>query len=400
MTAVEQSHGNVPALELDDPRAVNGVLALLDSTWLDDRIYSQPTHYDVATSVVCNIRCPLCPRQTFKSEVKSGLMKAEHFEPILPHLEVAERTGLFGLGEPFLNKEFFNFLASAKERGTYCMTSSHGMSLTPEVIEKILDSGLDELCVSMDGATARTFNFLREGADFKTVCHNVGELLRRRNDRGQSTPRVHIACALSKYNIWQACAMVRLTKKLGADRIAFSNLVIDHEEHAHVSVVGTRIFRWNLDRAQKLAERLGVDCVYFPQKALAFRKEPPPQIAPGVRYGCPSAWRALIIERDGNLKPCCYLETSYGNSKAAPLMDQVNGSIAREFRRTFTEGEYLETCKGCGQFYQITDQQTREILDEASEKIESGNFTESTRADLRSKLEHFQKLADAADSSE
>ena len=393
MTALEHAPEEAPAREIDDPRVLNDVLALLDSTWLDPRINARPTHYDVATSVVCNIRCPLCPRQTFKDEVKSGLMKAEHFEPILEHLGVSLRTGLYGLGEPFLNKDFFGFLASAKKQGTYCMTSSHGMSLTPEVIGRILDSGLDELCVSMDGANARTFNFLRAGADFKTVCHNVGELLRRRRERNQAVPRVHIACAISKYNVWQMSAMVRLTKRLGADRVAFSNLVLDHAEHAHVSIVGSRIFEWNMARARKTADRLGVDFVYFPQKALAFRKEPPPPLEPGVRYGCPSAWRALIVERDGNLKPCCYLNNSLGNTKGGPLMEQLNGPAAIELRKTFTERDYLEACKGCGQFYQVTAEKTRQILDEAGERIESGAFSNATRAMLRERLSHFQRLA-------
>jgi len=381
---------------LDHPRAVNDVLALLDSTWLSPVTRARPTHYDIAVSVVCNIKCPFCPRQTFGDEVRSGLMKEKHFEPVIPHLEVSHRTGLYGLGEPFLNKKFFEFLAAAKDKKTYCMTSSHGMSLTSEKIDQVLDSGLDELCVSMDGATPRTFNFLRSGADFSTVVANVSELIRRRNARGQRTPRVHIACAISKYNVWQLNAMVHLTKRLGADKLAFSNLVLDFPEHAHASIVGTRIFRFNLARAQRLAAKVGLECVFFYQIPFPWKEQAAPAVQPGVRYGCPSAWRQIIVERDGNLKPCCYLETSLGNSAERPMEEQFNSESGVGLRRTFVEGRFIEKCKGCGQFTQITAERTREILAEAAERIESGNFSDGVRGQLREAHGQFVELAKAA----
>ncbi len=381
------------ATTLDSPRAINDVLALLDSTYLDERTHARPTHYDVAVSKVCNIKCPFCPRQTFApEEIQSGVMKEKHFAPVVPHLEVSQRTGLYGLGEPFLNRHFFSFLAAAKERGSYCMTSTHGMSLTSDRIDEVLDSGLDELCVSMDGATARTFNFLRSGADFQTVVANVTELLRRRRDRGQATPRVHIACAISKYNVWELKGLVRLASRMGADQVAFSNLVLDHPEHAHASIVGTRVFRWNLGRARREAARLGIECVYFFQMPFPYREEPPPPPRRGVRHGCPSAWRQVIVERDGNLKPCCYLDVSLGNSADRPMEEQFNGEAAVGLRRSFTTRDYIDKCKGCGQFTEITDERTREILDEAAERIEAGPFSEEARARLRATLEHFEGL--------
>ncbi|MCC5875484.1 MAG: hypothetical protein JJU11_04615, partial [Candidatus Sumerlaeia bacterium] len=71
------------SLPLDHPRAINDVLALLDSTWLSEKTYARPTHYDIAVSKVCNIKCPFCPRQTFSPElIQSGLMREEHFAPV------------------------------------------------------------------------------------------------------------------------------------------------------------------------------------------------------------------------------------------------------------------------------------------------------------------------------
>ncbi len=387
---------------VDDPRAVNEVLALLDSTWLDPVAHARPTHYNIATSVVCNIRCVFCPRQTLTPLTKEdfGYLAADYFDAVEPHLEAALRTGMFGLGEPFLNPNFFEFLRAAKERGTYCMTSSHGMSLKPRVIERILDHGLDELCVSFDGATARTTNFLRDGANFETVRKQVGDLIRRRNERGLERPRVHMSFTVSKYNMWEMRKAVRLAKELGVDLLAFSNLVLDNPEHAHVSAVGSRVYRWNLARARRLAGELGVEMATFFQIPFPYREQPVPATDASVRYGCSEAWRAMIVERDGNMKPCCYLDESFGNVRDGDYAEQLNSDAAVAFRRTFTERRFKNTCRGCGQFAALTDGATRGILAKAEDRIASGPFGAETRVLLAEKLRYFRDLAGAPASAE
>jgi len=174
--------------------------------------------------------------------------------------------------------------------------------------------------------------------------------------------------------------------------LAFSNLVLDHPEHEHVSAAGTRVFNFNLERAKKLAEKLGVECIYFPQIPFPYLEQPAPDIREGERWGCPEAWRALIVEKDGNLKPCCYLNNSFGNSKDGDLADMLNNDKAVEFRKTFTERKYLNTCKGCGQFYRITDEATEETLGKVESLLKERQFSEPTRILLEEKLAYFRAL--------
>jgi len=378
----------------DEPRAINEVLAILDQTYLDPHVHARPTHYNIATSVVCNIKCVFCPRQTFGPEINSGFLKADFFEPVVPHLEAAFRTGLFGLGEALLNKRFFDFLKAAKDQGTYCMTSSHGMGLNDETIDKIIDHQLDELCISFDGVSKRTVNFLRNGADFDTILKNTRKLIQRRNERGLEKPYVKISFTVSKYNVWEMKKAVKLFAEMGADHLGFSNLVLDHPEHAHVSIAGSRIFQYNLNRALALAEELDFPTTYFYQIPFPYLEQPVAKTDDGVRYGCPDAWRALIVEKDGTMKPCCYLTNDYGNTKDGELMEQLNSKKAVNLRKTFTEEKYLNTCKGCGQFKQITPEKTQQLLDEAKMKIEKGDFSEPNRILLEEKLKYFQSLAE------
>jgi hypothetical protein len=80
-------------------------------------------------------------------------------------------------------------------------------------------------------------------------------------------------------------------RSIGADKVAFSNLVLDHPEHEHASIVSTRIFRFNHARAVRKGDRIGMPTVFFYQIPFPWKDHGPPPIQPGVRYGCPSTWR-------------------------------------------------------------------------------------------------------------
>jgi radical SAM protein with 4Fe4S-binding SPASM domain len=160
--------------------------------------------------------------------------------------------------------------------------------------------------------------------------------------------------------------------------------------------VGTRVFDFNLKRAEREAARLGIEFVYFFQMPFPYKEQSPPEVRRGVRHGCPSAWRQLIVERDGNLKPCCYLDMSLGNTTEKPLSEQFNSRAAVGLRKTFTSGKYLEKCKGCGQFNEITDEQTEAILADARRRIESGHFSEGKRRELLAVLGEFEAKNAAA----
>jgi MoaA/NifB/PqqE/SkfB family radical SAM enzyme len=188
-----------------------------------------------------------------------------------------------------------------------------------------------------------------------------------------------------------------MTLEMGADRLAFSNLVLDHPEHAHASIIHSPIFRFNLKRAKALAAKLGLDCVYFMQKPFPWREERPPPIDPGVRYGCPAAWRGVIVERDGNIKPCCYIDVSYGNTAETSLPDAYNGEAALALRKSFITRDYNEGCKGCGQFVQVTDAATKDLIDRADAAARAGEFSDGVRERLLHMIGHYREMAaDAA----
>ncbi|GAB4317464.1 MAG: hypothetical protein Kow0059_10520 [Candidatus Sumerlaeia bacterium] len=351
-------------------RAANRILGLLDDTFLSPVALAYPRRYYIALSLLCDIECPHCPRQYYPRLLDHGFMRAEGLERVYPYLRYAEFVGLFGLGEPFLHPNFFSILRQVKTVGAWAATSTHGMSLTAEVCERIIAEGLDELEVSIDGASPETFDVLRQGAKFETVVDNVRRLQDIKRARGVAKPRVNIPCTISRRNVDEMDAMVRLAADFGADQLIFTDLIVIDPRQAQESVAGTPRFRERLKQALELAASRGLNAVYAPQKPFPWLLD-----FDGGReshlggtdaiHGCRSAWGELNIERQGAVKPCCYLEGPFGNAFDTGLGDLINGPSQLRLRKAMTSGRLWKECRGCGRLLRLGWDHVERKLQEA-----------------------------------
>jgi MoaA/NifB/PqqE/SkfB family radical SAM enzyme len=382
------------AADMETSVEVNNILRDLDLTFLSERMLAMPSRYYAAVSVVCDIVCPFCPRQYHGELVDNGVMKFDAFERMAPALKFSDFAGLFGLGEPFLHKDFLGFIRAAKKAGAWTTTSSHGVSLTEEVCNQIIDEGLDDVSVSMDGATKETFEFLRAGANFETVCANLKRFAQIKRERGVQKPTVQIACTISRKNVHEMAAMVALAKSLGAYQLVFSDLIIINPDNEELSVWNTPLFQKNLAAAKKAGEKLSFPVHYFHQKPFPWLKDLWPAEANGKRYGCYEAWKTFSLERRGQVKPCCYLERPVGNAFETPAVDLRNSEEFRSLRRELMEGRPNEFCQNCGNLRQTSADHVWHHLCEAKKAIQtSKTLGDLDRARLMEAFNAYAALA-------
>jgi hypothetical protein len=101
---------------------------------------------------------------------------------------------LHNFGEPLLDKRIEDRIAYAKLKGIrrvkiFC----NGSLLTAARAKRLIEAGLDEVKISLDGATREEFERIRTPLRFDTVVDNVVELVKLRN-ASRSKLRVHVAC--------------------------------------------------------------------------------------------------------------------------------------------------------------------------------------------------------------
>lgn len=390
-TMVTQAQSGVAPADLAPPsdptrpRELNNILTQIDLSCTSDTVLGLPFQHYVSTSDTCNIECHFCPRQAYYGDRwENGFMPLEPFrERLGPLMRSAVLIGLYGLGEPFLHRRFFDFVQITKEAGAMALTNCHGMSLKPKVNDRIVASGLDRLNVSMDGATAETFNRLRVGADFDTVCRQVKDLVARRDAAGSETPHIFIAAMINRVNVAELPDMVRMARDLGAEQVDFSDTIICDTRDLEDSVSGLPIMWEKIEEAKAVGQGLGVTVNYSLQKPFPWRPFRPDELV-AQPLACELAWSTWLVGKRGEVKPCCFVEFEYGNAFTDDPDAIRNSEVARWLRRRLMSGDLPRECRGCGCAQPLTERLQRDALDKAEQLLgEAATLTETERAQLR-----------------
>ena len=120
----------------------------------------------------CNLLCETCPR-TFEELEPPADMSWELFTRIVDQVPDIARVVLHGVGEPMLVKALPRMIRYLKDRGVYVLFNTNGTLLPPKKHRELIDTGLDELRVSLDAADAKTFLAVRGKNFFDRIVRNV-----------------------------------------------------------------------------------------------------------------------------------------------------------------------------------------------------------------------------------
>jgi radical SAM protein with 4Fe4S-binding SPASM domain len=140
----------------------------------------------------CNIKCPMCPVTT-GLERDRGTMSYELFEKVLRDVRgKVPHMSLFLAGEPLLHKRIFDMVAEASAAGIYTRIHTNVLLLTEEKIQRIFDSGLDELSFSFDGPTKERYDRVRVAGDYDKCVALIRRVMQVKAERGSAKPFTRI----------------------------------------------------------------------------------------------------------------------------------------------------------------------------------------------------------------
>src|SRR5215217_1859250 len=120
----------------------------------------------------CNLRCQMCPIQFRRDGPPYGppaFMDFDRFVRLVDEFPDLEQLQLQGLGEPMMHPRFFDMVTTAAARGVKVSTNTNATLLNAGRAERCVTSGLDEIFILIDGATAETYEGIRVRAHFDRV---------------------------------------------------------------------------------------------------------------------------------------------------------------------------------------------------------------------------------------
>jgi radical SAM protein with 4Fe4S-binding SPASM domain len=240
-------------------------------------------------------------------------MTAEVFDRLVAESgRSAEHMMLIGLGEPFLDPLIFDRIEYCARHGVSTLLSTNGTLLDEAASARLLDSRIEHVTLSFDGATKESFEYYRKGARFETVRENFVRFARMKAER--------------KSKVQVVVQMVRMERNAGE---------VDEFMRFWSSVPGVDQVRIKEDETNLMRPAAGHDPADW-------------------KHPCHYLWRGpLYVKHNGDVYPCCqsYMlgGAPVGRIGEQPLVEIWNSEEMQRMRRLHVAGRAgeIDVCSRC-----------------------------------------------------
>ena len=175
-------------------------------------VFYEPTSF-------CNLKCPSCPTGTGMLDRPKERLDPEQFKATVDAL--ADKVFLmymYNWGEPLLHKEFSKLVKYATSKGILVKTSSNLSSpLNDTQLKEIVESGLYNLKVGIDGATQAVHEQYRQRSDLDLVHKNVRAIAGFKKQLNSPTPEIAVSYHVFAHNESEIEEFKKQMPALGVD---------------------------------------------------------------------------------------------------------------------------------------------------------------------------------------
>ncbi len=297
-----------PAFENYYRRTVDGAI---DGVGVNGTMPPPKVVYAESTNA-CNATCVMCPRDEMERTI--GIMPMDLFYKVADECAEwgVEEMRLHNFGEPLVDKQIYEKIAYAKKVGIQTTTIySNAALLDEDKSRRLIEAGLDQLYVSFDGATQKTFETIRLPLDFTQVANNTRRFYEIRQSLGLSSPKLF----LSFTHIQQDASEVQ---KFLRDWQPYADNVFVIDAHDWAGQAEVALHEPNA----------------------------------GPRWPCVYLWRSMTVLYSGDVTLCCMdikgAET-LGNVKEQSLSQIWHGAMMQKIREAHRQHRYGEVslCSTC-----------------------------------------------------
>ncbi|MBN2237560.1 MAG: radical SAM protein [Bacteroidales bacterium] len=290
-----------------------------------------PWSLSIEPTTACNLSCPECPSGLKQFTRPTGQMTFENFKIIIEkQYKHLIWLILYFQGEPFLNTHFFEFVRFARSKNVFTSTSTNGHYLTKTLARKTVESGLDQLIISLDGLDAETYQKYRIGGNFKKVMEGIKNLVDAKKEARASHPFVIVQFIVFKSNEHQLKEVKRLKKELGVDQV-------------------------EIKTAQFYDFENGKDLMPSVQEFSRYKANENGnyQLKNELKNRCLRMWQGSVITWDGHVVPCCYdkdADHQFGNLIEDDFKNIKNNVEYSAFRQQILKDRsQIEICRNCSE---------------------------------------------------
>lgn len=334
---------------------------LLKGLCTGDRAHTGPFYLTLDLTRRCNLHCLGCRFHSQEvSRPSSGDQDIKDFpiewaEALFSEIAAMDTRKLFlvGDGEPFLYPHIFDIFRLAKKHGLRTTVTTNGTLIDKTKAGKIIDSGLDEIHVSLWASSYETYAKQYPGTDpvnFHRVIDGLKTLSQLKSKAGLHTPRVVLLNPTNRFNYKDVDKMAVIARETGCNAVSYTpfKTLKGELEHHGLTAEQQLDLRNRLIRLKKTIKQfsLGQDLERFMARSGFDRINP--------KLPCYTCWFHSRIKVDGTVVSCGRSELPLGSLKTDSFTDIWNGDAYRSERRMRLSPEghkhinAIADCEVCG----------------------------------------------------
>lgn len=288
-------------------------------------VFGYPYWLTIDPTNICNLECRFCPTGQRRGVRPNSMLSFRNFKKIIDKLgPYLLHIDFCNWGEPFLNKEIFNMITYAKKFGpSIKVDTNFNIDLTNQNARDLINSGIDKIIVSLDGASQETYEIYRKNGNLKKVIDNVNIIAQEKKKLNKQNPHMHWQFLVFKHNDHEMETANKMWKEYGFDSIGFTapfcseDWVSSKEEFNRYIVKDGNV-----------------------------------EFKP-VENVCNWLWDGITINADGSVSPCCSVEEKkddFDNFFSKPfffLWNNKNYRIARKYVKDRLKPKKDNICTIC-----------------------------------------------------
>jgi MoaA/NifB/PqqE/SkfB family radical SAM enzyme len=322
---------------------------------------SRPIAHYVDPSNSCNLGCPGCVHSTTSKHLfdwKPGMMSQSRLETLFhAYAPFAAHVGFYNYGDPLVNPLTPKFIKLAKTFLIHTAASTN-LSFAKFDAGAYVDSGLDFLTLSIDGATQPVYERFRRKGKLDVVLGNVEKLAEARRQRGKGTPILSWNFLAFEHNAHEIGAARQLAKDLDVDQfsvftpfdvswddptVRIANVAPSVEKlkpnfveaiHANFNPFPGELAAESIERefAISWSARLMASSASGGAEAELVPREP--------GHTCHWLYKAMVMDAGGRVLPCCAAPSPQRDLVFSEQGDQVPGTLDYEAADHYNSAKY------------------------------------------------------------
>jgi radical SAM protein with 4Fe4S-binding SPASM domain len=332
-----------------DPRKRENYERFLSSRRTAEVDY-MPVRLDIENVSRCNLRCNMCVVSDWKKGQRAQDLSFDDFKTLIDEQYGLVEIKIQGLGEPTMPGDpFFQMIRYARDSHIWVRTTTNATRLhLQDIHRKLIDSGIPEIQISVDGATKDVYESIRIGSVFERVkenCRMINAYAQSQDIR--STKMWFLVQKLNQHECLQA---VDLAAELGFRDLAYSWSLISwgdpkwRQTNDELEVSAEE--RGDYEMAHRIIERaaqLGIRVGFWVSDIKYDTRS--------IDTLCPWPFERSLVTSDNRVVPCCTIGNpdsfEIGRGTGKSLSELWFSDEYRQFRQTHLDGKIPEVCRKC-----------------------------------------------------